>query len=100
MARDAEALLIEARQELRQVSASLAARIEELETERALTLHLARTDSLTGLLNRGAFTAALVGRLEEAQRSGEPVALLVIDLDRFKNLNDSLGHDAGDQLLI
>ena len=63
MARDAEALLIEARQELRQVSASLAARIEELETERALTMHLARTDSLTGLLNRGAFTAALVGRL-------------------------------------
>ena len=49
VARDAEALLIEARQELRQVSASLAARIEELETERALTMHLARTDSLTGL---------------------------------------------------
>ncbi|HVK41521.1 MAG TPA: bifunctional diguanylate cyclase/phosphodiesterase [Phenylobacterium sp.] len=99
-ARDAEALLIEARLELRRVSESLAARIEELETERALTMHLARTDSLTGLLNRGAFTAALVGRLEEAERSGEPVALLVIDLDRFKNLNDSLGHDAGDQLLV
>ncbi|MBB3893128.1 diguanylate cyclase (GGDEF)-like protein [Phenylobacterium haematophilum] len=99
-ARDAEALLIEARQELRQVSASLAARIEELETERALTMHLARTDSLTGLLNRGAFTAALIGRLEDAQRSGARVALFVIDLDRFKNLNDSLGHDAGDQLLV
>ena len=88
--------LFQASEEIRRVSETLSVRIEELETERALTLHLARTDSLTGLLNRGAFVAALTDRLERAQLSGEGVTLFVIDLDRFKNLNDSLGHHAGD----
>ncbi|HEY9233565.1 MULTISPECIES: putative bifunctional diguanylate cyclase/phosphodiesterase [Phenylobacterium] len=104
--REAEALLAskaqelsQANEELRCVSEALAARVEELEAERALTLHLARTDSLTGLLNRGAFTTELTGRLERAQANGESVALFVIDLDRFKGLNDSLGHHAGDLLL-
>lgn len=104
--REAEALLeskalelFQTSEEVRRVSEALSARVDELETERALTMHLARTDSLTGLLNRGAFTAALIERLERAQLSGEKVALFVIDLDRFKHLNDSLGHHAGDQLL-
>jgi diguanylate cyclase (GGDEF)-like protein len=96
----AEQQLSQAQDELRRISETLTARVKELEDERALTLHLARTDGLTGLLNRGAFTAALVERLEAAQASGASVALLVIDLDRFKTLNDSLGHHAGDQLLI
>lgn len=91
--------LFHASEEIRRVSETLSVRIEELETERALTLHLARTDSLTGLLNRGAFVTALTDRLERAQLTGQRVALFVIDLDRFKNLNDSLGHHAGDQLL-
>lgn len=99
-ARSAKQQLSQAREELRCISATLTARVKELEDERALTLHLARTDGLTGLLNRGAFTDALIERLEAAQSSGESVALLVIDLDRFKSLNDSLGHQAGDQLLI
>lgn len=104
--REAEALLeskalelFRANNELRRVYETLAGRVEELEAERALTMHLARTDGLTGLLNRGAFTAALVERLEAAERADEAVALFVIDLDRFKHLNDSLGHHAGDQLL-
>lgn len=104
--REAEALfesnarqLSKTNDEVRELSQALSVRVEELETERALTLHLARTDSLTGLLNRGAFTAALIDRLEHAHASGEGLALFVIDLDRFKNLNDSLGHHAGDQLL-
>ncbi len=88
-----------AREEVARISEALAARVEELEAERALTMHLARTDGLTGLLNRGAFTAALIDRLEAAQASGQRLALFVIDLDRFKHLNDSLGHHAGDQLL-
>lgn len=88
-----------AREEVARISEALAARVDELEAERALTMHLARTDGLTGLLNRGAFTAALIDRLEAAQASGERLALFVIDLDRFKHLNDSLGHHAGDQLL-
>lgn len=104
--REAEALLAaqalelsRANEELRKVSEALAVRVEELEAERALTLHLARTDSLTGLLNRGAFATALADRLEYAQESGKSLALFVIDLDRFKSLNDSLGHHAGDLLL-
>jgi diguanylate cyclase (GGDEF)-like protein len=78
---------------------SLTARVAELEAERELTLRLAQTDSLTGLLNRGAFTAALCERLDEARRAGKSLALFVIDLDRFKHLNDTLGHHAGDLLL-
>lgn len=77
----------------------LAARVAELEAERELTLRLAQTDSLTGLINRGAFTSGLCERLEAARDTGENVALFVIDLDRFKSLNDSLGHHAGDVLL-
>lgn len=77
----------------------LAARVAELEAERELTLRLAQTDSLTGLVNRGAFTSGLCERLEAARDTGENVALFVIDLDRFKSLNDSLGHHAGDVLL-
>ena len=96
----AERELAKARQELLRISQTLTARVDELEDERALTLHLASTDGLTGLLNRGAFAAALIERLEAAQAAGASVALLVIDLDRFKTLNDSLGHHAGDQLLI
>jgi diguanylate cyclase (GGDEF)-like protein len=80
-------------------SVDLAARVAELEAERELTLRLAQTDSLTGLVNRGAFTAALCKRIEEARREGGRVSLFVIDLDRFKHLNDTLGHHAGDLLL-
>src|SRR3954469_16172982 len=77
----------------------LAARVAELETERELTLRLAQTDSLTGLVNRGAFTAELCERLEKARDRGARLALFVVDLDRFKHLNDTLGHHAGDLFL-
>ncbi|MBL8773512.1 MAG: bifunctional diguanylate cyclase/phosphodiesterase [Phenylobacterium sp.] len=77
----------------------LAARVAELEAEREMTLRLAQTDSLTGLVNRGAFTSGLCERLDAARDAGGTVSLFVIDLDRFKNLNDSLGHHAGDILL-
>jgi diguanylate cyclase (GGDEF)-like protein len=77
----------------------LAARVAELEAEREMTLRLAQTDSLTGLVNRGAFTSGLCERLEAARETDGTVALFVIDLDRFKSLNDSLGHHAGDLLL-
>ena len=86
-------------QQLSDTLAELAARVAELEAEREMTLRLAQTDSLTGLVNRGAFTSGLCERLEAARERGASVALFVIDLDRFKNLNDSLGHHAGDLLL-
>lgn len=77
----------------------LAARVAELEAERTMMLQLARTDTLTGLLNRAAFTAALSERVAQARADDEPLALFVINLDRFKHLNDSLGHTGADLLL-
>ncbi|HEX6945596.1 MAG TPA: GGDEF domain-containing protein, partial [Casimicrobiaceae bacterium] len=60
----------------------------------------AHTDALTGLLNRPAFAVAAARQLAMAARSGEPVALAVIDLDDFKAVNDRDGHAAGDRLLV
>ena len=57
------------------------------------------TDHLTGLLNRNGFKGALHAALERARRSGAHAALMFIDLDHFKRINDSLGHDVGDRLL-
>lgn len=60
---------------------------------------LAFEDTLTGLPNRAMFNAQLNQVSKLAQRTGEPFSVLVIDLDRFKIINDTLGHEAGDQVL-
>jgi diguanylate cyclase (GGDEF)-like protein len=57
------------------------------------------TDALTGLLNRRGFHQALESALARIERSGQRLAVLYLDLDGFKRINDSLGHDVGDQLL-
>jgi diguanylate cyclase (GGDEF)-like protein/PAS domain S-box-containing protein len=59
----------------------------------------ARTDPLTGLYNRRAFMDELARRIDRLEREELPGALLYIDLDHFKALNDSFGHDAGDEAL-
>jgi len=61
--------------------------------------HLAHYDSLTALPNRVLFTDRLGQAMIEADRHGRLVGVAFLDLDRFKNINDTLGHDAGDQLL-
>ncbi len=60
---------------------------------------LAHFDELTGLPNRTMFMHTLQRAFSLAQRRGKQFALFFIDLDRFKNINDSLGHEAGDRLL-
>jgi diguanylate cyclase (GGDEF)-like protein len=61
--------------------------------------HQARHDPLTGLPNRTWLAERLGVRIDEARAKGERVALLLMDLDHFKEINDGLGHYAGDQLL-
>ena len=61
--------------------------------------HLAHHDALTGLPNRGAFIERANVLLAQAQASGQRPAMLFVDLDHFKRVNDSLGHPAGDKLL-
>ncbi len=60
---------------------------------------MAATDGLTGLANRRAFDAALAGAWQTAAENGTPLALLIIDADRFKGYNDRYGHPAGDLVL-
>ena len=60
---------------------------------------LAHFDSLTGLANRNLFDQLVAHALRKAQRLSTPLAILFIDLDGFKQVNDRLGHDAGDRLL-
>ncbi|MBE7198977.1 MAG: EAL domain-containing protein [Parafilimonas terrae] len=74
------------------VSARLAAEASSAE--------LARLDPLTGLANRLLLRERLAAAVEQLDRTGEPCAVLLIDLDRFKPVNDTLGHPVGDALLV
>lgn len=63
-------------------------------------LRLSRVDPLTGTLNRAGLHSTLVRELAQARRTGRPLSLAVVDLDGFKELNDKLGHLAGDAALV
>ena len=66
---------------------------------RARLANLARTDPLTDLFNRRGFDEALAREHARQQRGGPPMGLLLVDIDHFKQVNDSWGHQAGDQAL-
>jgi diguanylate cyclase (GGDEF)-like protein len=73
--------------------------IGQLEKEKARALVLASFDHLTGLHNRRMFNELAASHLEVARRSRKHYALVYMDLDRFKSINDTLGHHVGDSLL-
>ena len=74
--------------------------VTELKEAEARIAHMAFHDGLTGLANRQLFEETLALAVERAKRDGTVVAVLYLDLDNFKLVNDSLGHHAGDRLLI
>ena len=73
---------------------------EELKAAKELAEEMALKDELTGLYNRRAFFNQGNLTFKQAARFKHPISVIMMDIDRFKNINDSLGHDAGDQLLI
>ncbi|WP_432378096.1 putative bifunctional diguanylate cyclase/phosphodiesterase [Duganella sp. P38] len=84
-------------------AAALVAVIEDISQRKQFEeelMHLARHDALTGLANRTLLLDRVSQAIAQARRSGNQVAMLFLDLDRFKTINDSLGHDAGDRVVV
>jgi diguanylate cyclase (GGDEF)-like protein/PAS domain S-box-containing protein len=88
-----------AEQELRQAAAELTRYNTELKLSEDRLRYLAYHDALTGLANRKQFAERLSESLDWARSNNQLVALMYLDLDGFKQVNDTLGHDTGDQLL-
>jgi diguanylate cyclase (GGDEF)-like protein len=86
--------------ELSETNETLIDEINERRRIESNLKHIAHHDALTNLPNRLLLDARLNHAIERAKRSNLHVAVIFIDLDHFKNINDSLGHDVGDQLLI
>ena len=91
---------------LEDLAAAAMAEIELRSALRALTVaqerlqHQVERDALTGLYNRRGFSERAKHHLALAQRAGSPFSLLAIDLDDFKQINDTFGHDVGDEALV
>jgi diguanylate cyclase (GGDEF)-like protein len=83
----------------RTLEEKVALRTKELEIATAQAYKLAQHDILTGLPNRSLLNQRLKQIVAQASRDGHQIACLFLDFDHFKRINDTLGHDAGDQLL-
>jgi diguanylate cyclase (GGDEF)-like protein len=83
----------------RELEAKIHERTHELAEANARLAQLAVTDGLTGLYNHRHFHERLTLEVERSQRSGLPLSLLMLDVDHFKQFNDTFGHPAGDEVL-
>lgn len=84
---------------LRRSHAEIMAANEAMQRQNQMLETLSVTDSLTGLYNRSKLDAILTDQLARYQRTRRPFALLMLDIDHFKTLNDTYGHIAGDEIL-
>ena len=89
-----------ARRQLQEANDKLAAEVEARRTMEEQLRVQALHDGLTGLLNRPGLMGRLARALAHAHRHHDSMALMFLDLDDFKRINDSMGHSAGDQLLL
>jgi len=95
--KEAEEVLHRSKEELEQMVAEQTAELREREAE----LHkLATTDTLTGIANRRRFNLALDAELLRADRHDIPLAIILMDIDHFKRINDTYGHPTGDSVLV
>jgi diguanylate cyclase (GGDEF)-like protein len=88
------------REREQQLALEVAERTSELAAANAKLQSLAAMDGLTGLANRRTFDQSLLEAWRHSLRSGQPLALLLLDIDAFKPYNDTFGHGAGDQVII
>lgn len=99
-AEDLKRTVVEQQQHEAKRFAKFATRVDTLEKSLATARHEAATDSLTGLANRGTFDNTVRRWAADAERSGKSFALVMADLDDFKVVNDTHGHQVGDRVLI
>jgi len=85
--------------QLQQANRELEAANQELIAMNTLLSQAAITDSLTGLRNHRAFQESLLSLVQMAERYSQPLSLIMLDIDHFKQFNDRFGHPAGDELL-
>jgi diguanylate cyclase (GGDEF)-like protein len=94
-----EAILQRANQALVELTLQSQMQASQLQQQNQQLQHRATTDALTGLANRAAFDDALAKLFAAAAGAGQPLSLLMLDLDGFKEINDGHGHPAGDAVL-
>lgn len=75
-------------------------RTQQLQTANVRLEELATTDPLTGIANRRKMTEQIAAELERARRFGHPLSVLMVDIDFFKRINDTHGHDTGDSAIV
>ena len=94
-----EAILKKANEALVELTLESQMQNTKLQRQNEALHHKATTDGLTGLSNRATFDENLKERFAAAKAGGRPLTLLMMDLDKFKSINDKFGHQAGDQVL-